>query len=134
MSGCAMLCCGCAEWSPAMSTGGSDVRQRVRAVCVAGVAGAGDLRARHVEGHHAQVVGRVRGQQICVTTVRGCGCDTVYIKNSVVLPFTRMTYTHTQRVTVSRGVAAGRRASQGGSLEVSRTPVIGRKVAATSHS
>ena len=34
----AVWCCGCAEWSPAMSTGGGDVWLRVRALCVAGVA------------------------------------------------------------------------------------------------
>eukprot|EP01049_Picozoa_sp_SAG25_P020219 SAG25_NODE_6815_length_527_cov_3.390187_1_plen_33_part_01 len=33
MSDYAVRCCGCAEWSPVMSTVGGDVRLRVRAVC-----------------------------------------------------------------------------------------------------
>eukprot|EP01047_Picozoa_sp_COSAG01_P029475 COSAG01_NODE_2023_length_8616_cov_89.751673_12_plen_58_part_00 len=44
MSDSAVWCCGCAEWSPAMSTGGGHVRLRVRAVCVAGGAGSRGLR------------------------------------------------------------------------------------------
>ena len=39
MSDAAVWCCGCAEWSPAMSYGGGDVQLRARTVCVAGVAG-----------------------------------------------------------------------------------------------
>jgi hypothetical protein len=41
VSDSAVWCCGCAEWSPVMSTVGGDVRLRVRAVCVAEVAGPG---------------------------------------------------------------------------------------------
>ena len=87
MSGYAVRCCGCAEWSAAMSYGGGDVWLRVRAVCVSGVAGSRGLREELVEGYGAQVLARARGQQACVTTVRGCGCDTVYINNSVVSSF-----------------------------------------------
>ena len=39
MSDAAVWCCGCAEWSAAMSYGGGDVRLRVRALCVVGVGG-----------------------------------------------------------------------------------------------
>ena len=73
MSGYAVRCCGCAEWSPVMSTVGGDVRLRVRAVCVAGVAGSRGLRRGHVEGHHAQVQERARGRQVCRRAVRTCG-------------------------------------------------------------
>ena len=34
MSDSAVWCCGCAEWSPAMSYGGGDVQLRARAVWV----------------------------------------------------------------------------------------------------
>ena len=73
MSDSAVWCCGCAEWSPAMSTVGGDVRLRVRALCVAGVAGSRGLRRGHVEGHHAQVQERARGCQACTRAVRTCG-------------------------------------------------------------
>ena len=73
MSDYAVRCCGCAEWSPVMSTVGGDVRLRVRAVCVAGVAGSRGLRRGHVEGHHAQVQERARGCQACTRAVRTCG-------------------------------------------------------------
>ena len=52
------------EWSPVMSTVGSDVRLRVRAVCVAGVAGSRSFLAGHVEDYRAQVPERVRGRQV----------------------------------------------------------------------
>ena len=39
VSDSAVWCCGCAEWSAAMSYGGGDVRLRVRALCVVGVGG-----------------------------------------------------------------------------------------------
>ena len=39
VSDSAVWCCGCAEWSPVMSTVGGDVRLRVRALCVVGVGG-----------------------------------------------------------------------------------------------
>ena len=87
MSDSAVWCCGCAEWSPAMSTGGGHVRLRVRAVCVAGVAGSRGLRRGHAEDHHVQVQERARGRQACRRAVRtcgGCGCDTVDINNSAV--------------------------------------------------
>ena len=84
MSDSAVWCCGCAEWSAAMSYGGGDVRLRVRAVCVAGVAGVRGLQGGHVEDHRAQVLARARGRQARVTTVRGCGCDTVNINRSAV--------------------------------------------------
>ena len=84
MSDDAVWCCGCAELSAAMSYGGGDVRLRVRAVCVAGVAGSRGLRGGLVEDYRAQVLARARGCQACVTTVRGCGCDTVYINRSAV--------------------------------------------------
>ena len=84
MSGYAVRCCGCAEWSPVMSTVGGDVWLRVRAVCVAGVAGVRGLRGRTVEDYQAQVLARARGRQARVTTVRGCGCDTVNINSSAV--------------------------------------------------
>ena len=73
MSDAAVWCCGCAEWSPVMSTVGGDVRLRVRALCVAGVAGSRGLRRGHVEGHHAQVQERARGCQACTRAVRTCG-------------------------------------------------------------
>ena len=73
MSDYAVRCCGCAEWSPVMSTVGGDVRLRVRALCVAGVAGSRGLRRGHVEGHHAQVQERARGCQACTRAVRTCG-------------------------------------------------------------
>ena len=72
MSDSAVWCCGCAEWSAAMSYGGGDVRLRVRAVCVAGVAGVRGLQGGHVEDYRAQVLARARGRQARVTTVRGC--------------------------------------------------------------
>ena len=84
MSDPTMWCCGCEEWSPAMSTGGGDEQLRVRAVCVAGVAGVRGLRGRTVEDYQAQVLARARGRQARVTTVRGCGCDTVNINSSAV--------------------------------------------------
>ena len=73
MSDAAVWCCGCAEWSAAMSPVGGDVRLRVRAVCVAGVAGSRGLRRGHVEGHHAQVQERARGWQARTRAVRTCG-------------------------------------------------------------
>ena len=73
MSDYAVRCCGCAEWSPVMSTVGGDVRLRVRAVCVAGVAGSRGLRRGHVEEHHVQVHERARGCQACTRAVRTCG-------------------------------------------------------------
>ena len=84
MSDSAVWCCGCAEWSPAMSTGGGHVRLRVRAVCVAGGAGSRGLRGGLVEDYRAQVLARARGRQARVTMVRGCGCDTVNINRSAV--------------------------------------------------
>ena len=87
MSDSAVWCCGCAELSAAMSYGGGDVRLRVRAVCVAGVAGSRGLRRGHAEDHHVQVQERARGRQACRRAVRtcgGCGCDTVDINNSAV--------------------------------------------------
>ena len=72
MSDSAVWCCGCAEWSAAMSYGGGDVRLRVRAVCVAGVAGVRGLQGGYVEDYRAQVLARARGRQALVTTVRGC--------------------------------------------------------------
>ena len=84
MSDSAVWCCGCAEWSAAMSYGGGDVRLRVRAVCVAGVAGVRGLRGGHVDDYRAQVLARVRGCQACRRAMRGCGCDTVDINNSAV--------------------------------------------------
>jgi hypothetical protein len=53
----AVRCCGCAEWSPVMSIVSGDVRLRVRAVCVAGVAGSRGFRRGHAEDHHVQVQG-----------------------------------------------------------------------------
>jgi hypothetical protein len=35
----AVRCCGCAEWSPVMSTVGGDVRLRVRVTATAGLFG-----------------------------------------------------------------------------------------------
>ena len=87
VSDSAVWCCGCAEWSPVMSTVGGNMRLRARAVCVAGVAGARILRVGDIEGHHAQVQERGRGLQTCRRAVRtcgGCGCDTVDINNSAV--------------------------------------------------
>ena len=87
MSGYAVRCCGCAEWSPVMSTVGGDVRLRVRAVCVAGAVGSRGLRRGHAEDHHAQVQERARGRQACKRAVRTCGgwgVDTVDINNSAV--------------------------------------------------
>ena len=84
MSDSAVWCCGCAEWSVAMSCDGGDVRLRMRAVCVAGVAGVRGLQGGHVEDYRAQVLARARGRQARVTTVRGCGCDTVNINRSAV--------------------------------------------------
>ena len=87
MSDYAVRCCGCAEWSPVMSTVGGDVRLRVRAVCVAGVAGSRGLRRGHAEDHHVQVQERARGRQVCRRAVRTCGgwgVDTVDINNSAV--------------------------------------------------
>ena len=60
----AVWCCGCAEWSLAMSTGGGHVWLRVRTVCVAGVAGPRNLRGGLVEDYRAQVLARARGQQV----------------------------------------------------------------------
>ena len=73
MSGYAVRCCGCAEWSPVMSTVGGDVRLRVRAVCVAGVAGSRGFRRGHAEDHHVQVQERARGRQACRRAMRTCG-------------------------------------------------------------
>jgi hypothetical protein len=87
VSGYAVRCCGCAEWSPVMSTVGGDVWLRVRAVCVAGAAGSRGLRRGHAEDHHVQVQERARGRQACKRAVRTCGgwgVDTVDINNSAV--------------------------------------------------
>ena len=65
MSDSAVWCCGCAEWSAAMSYGGGDVRLRVRAVCVAGAAGSVRVREEHVEDNRAHVPRRRRGRQSC---------------------------------------------------------------------
>ena len=73
MSGYAVRCCGCAEWSPVMSTVGGDVWLRVRAVCVAGAAGLRGLRRGHAEDHHVQVQERARGRQACRRAMRTCG-------------------------------------------------------------
>jgi hypothetical protein len=72
MSDSAVWCCGCEEWSPAMSTGGGDEQLRVRAVCVAGVAGVRGLCGGHAEEYCAHVLGRARGLQACRRTVRTC--------------------------------------------------------------
>ena len=86
----AVCCCGCAQWSPAMSTSGGDVELRVQAVCVAGsrrVARSSCQRRRFPScacgGARARMAG-ARGWQAWVTAVRGCGCDTVYVNNSAV--------------------------------------------------
>ena len=87
MSDYAVRCCGCAEWSPVMSTVGGDVRLRVRAVCVAGVAGSRGLRRGHAEDYRVQVQERARGRQVCRRAMRTCGgwgVDTVDINNSAV--------------------------------------------------
>ena len=73
MSDYAVRCCGFAEWSPVMSTVGGDVRLRVRAVCVAGVAGSRGFRRGHAEDHHVQVQERARGRQACRRAMRTCG-------------------------------------------------------------
>ena len=73
MSDYAVRCCGCAEWSPVMSTVGGDVWLLVRAVCVAGVAGSRGLRRGHAEDHHVQVQERARGRQACRRAMRTCG-------------------------------------------------------------
>ena len=73
MSDSAMWCCGCEEWSPAMSTGGGDEQLRVCAVCVAGAAGSRGLRRGHAEDHHVQVQERARGRQACRRAMRTCG-------------------------------------------------------------
>ena len=73
MSGYAVRCCGCAELIAAMSYGGGDVRLRVRAVCVAGVAGSRGLRRGHAEDHHVQVQERARGRQACRRAMRTRG-------------------------------------------------------------
>ena len=101
MSGYAVRCCGCAEWSPVMSTVGGDVRLRVRALCVAGVAGSRGLRRGHAEDHHVQVQERARGRQACKRAVRTCGgwgVDTVDINNSAVSSLhAQHPHTHTTR-------------------------------------
>ena len=130
MSDSAVWCYGCAEWRPAMGTSGGDVWLRVRALCVAGIAGVRCLRGELVEDYRAQVLARARGRQARVTTVRGCAV-TLYILITVwFLPFTRTTHTSTQHATVSSRVTAGRQGSQGGALEASRTPVADGKIAA----
>ena len=55
-------------------------------------------------------------------TCGGCGGEWVYISKQCYVSH-HPHIIHTQRVTVSRGVAANRGGSQGGALEVSRTPV-----------
>jgi hypothetical protein len=72
MSDSAMWCCGCEEWSPAMSTGGGDEQLRVCAVCVAGVAGVRSLCGEHAEDYRAYILERARGLQACRRTVRTC--------------------------------------------------------------
>ena len=47
------------------SSGGGDVRLRVRAVCVARAAGSVRLREEHVEDNRAHVPRRRRGRQSC---------------------------------------------------------------------
>ena len=73
MSDSAVWCCGCAEWSAAMSYGGGDVQLRARAVCVAGVAGSRGLRRGHAEDYRVQVQERARGRQACRRAMRTCG-------------------------------------------------------------
>jgi hypothetical protein len=78
-----------------------------------------------------KVLERARGCWACMTAVRTCGAcggEQVYINNSAVY---HTTHTSTQRVTVRRVLVANRGGSQGGALEVSRTPVACWKVVVT---